>query len=236
MNSFGQNSVRDSSIAFPMIGVTAAYQLPSGDMAKRFGNDISVGGLFLWKLKNNWIFGLEGNFFFSEDVKENGILDKYKTADGNIISGEGIYSTVNLSERGMKFELKAGKIIPVIGPNPNSGLFFCMGAGMLQHKILIETPGSPIPYLEGEYAKGYDRLSNGFCFTAFAGYINFSNHRLSNFFGGFEFTNAFTQSRREMNFDTGLKDETKRNDILIGLRVGWFFPLYKRSTDKFYTN
>jgi hypothetical protein len=234
-SSLAQHNIRDT-IAFPMIGATFGYQLPGGDMADRFGNNFNVGGVFLWKLKNNLIFGFEGDFLFGDDVKENTILNKYKTPDGNIIDEHGHYATVILYERGLKFEFRVGKIFPVIGPNKNSGLMANLGIGYMQHKIRIETPESSIPYISGEYSKGYDRLSTGPSLTEFIGYMNFSNSRLVNFYAGLEFTQAFTKNRREMNFDTGKKDDMSRLDLFFGLRIGWVFPLYKRSADKLYIN
>ena len=150
-----------------MIGATFAYQFPGSDLAKRFGNNLNTGVVFKWKFRNNWILGVGGDFLFGDDVKENNILDKYKTADGNIINGGGQYSTVLLSERGLKLELCGGKIFPALGPNKNSGLMTTLGIGMLQHKIRIDTPESSIPYLEDEYIKGYDRLSTGLSLTEF---------------------------------------------------------------------
>lgn len=70
----------------------------------------------------------------------------------------------------------------------------------------------------------------------FLGYINFSNSKRINFYAGLNFTEGFTQNRRAMNFDTGLKDNTKRFDLLIGFRIGWIFPLYKRMADQIYFN
>ena len=232
--SWAQHNIRDSTISFTMIGATFAYQFPGSDLANRFGNNLNTGVVFKWKFRNNWILGVGGDFLFGDDVKENNILDKYKTADGNIINGGGQYSTVLLSERGLKLELSGGKIFPVLGPNKNSGLMTTLGIGMLQHKIRIDTPESSIPYLEDEYIKGYDRLSTGLSLTEFLGYINFGNKRFVNFYTGLEFTQAFTKNRRNLNFDTGLKDDKSRLDLLFGLRVGWVFPLYKRSADKLY--
>ena len=231
-----QYSIGDSIITFPMIGATFAYQFPGGDIVERFGNNYNVGSVFQWKLRKNWIIGIEGNFLFGEEVKERNILDKYFTPDGNIINGNGQFGTVSLSERGIKIEMKGGKIIPVIGPNKNSGLLTTIGIGYLQHKILIETPDSPIPYLEGEYRKGYDRLTSGLSISEFIGYINFSNRKLINFYTGFEFTQAFTKNRRVLNFDTGQSDTNSRIDLLTGFRIGWVFPIYKQIADKIYFN
>ena len=229
-----QKNIRDSVISFPMVGFTAAYQIPGGDLSERFGNNFNVGFLFQWKFGNNWLAGLEGDFLFSDKVKENDILDQYKTPDGNIIDGNGGYADVNLSLRGIKLELKGGKIIPIVGPNKNSGLMTTLGIGYLQHKIFIDTPGHPIPYLEGDYRRGFDRLCTGISLTEFLGYMNFGNRRLVNFYAGFEFTQAFTKNRRMMNFDTGKTDSESRLDLQFGIRFGWVFPIYKRSADNIY--
>jgi hypothetical protein len=231
-----QATVKDSSIAFSIIGVTGAYQLPGGDLANRFGNDVSVGANFQRKLKSNWIFGIEGDFFFGDQVKETQIFDSIVASNGYLITEEGHFSDILLTERGFKFELKAGKIFPFIGPNPNSGLLIQGGVGLLQHKIRIETPGGSVPSVSGDYAKGYDRLSNGASLTEFAGYINFANKRLVNFYLGVEATQAFTQNRRSYNFDMMKQDNAHRLDLFFGIRAGWMFPLYKRLPAAYYYN
>lgn len=229
-----QISIRDSSVNFAMIGATFAYQVPGGDMAKRFRENYNVGGVFQYKFKNNIVLGFDGNFLFSEQVKENGILDSLRDQNGNFINAEGQFATIALVERGLKFEIKGGKIFPWIGPNKNSGIMATVGAGILQHKIRFETKGGSYPSIEGDYAKGYDRLTNGLSITEFIGYVNFGNKRLVNFYGGFEFTQAFTQNRRSYNFDTRERDTRKRTDLLIGFRVAWIIPIYKRAPKQFY--
>ncbi len=231
-----QFNVRDSAISFFVIGGTFAYQIPGGDLSDRFGNDFNVGGTFQWKTNKNWIFGIDGNFIFGEDIKENTILDKISTSQGFIINEAGFYADVFLYERGFMFQGKAGKIFPVMGPNPNSGLMATLGVGLLQHKIRIEDKGNTAPQVSEEYKKGYDRLTNGLSLTEFIGYVNFGNHRLVNFQAGFEFTQAFTKSRRNYNFDTMMRDDKSRIDLLMGIRLAWIIPLYKQAPRAYYYN
>ncbi|REJ81164.1 MAG: hypothetical protein DWQ44_11715 [Bacteroidetes bacterium] len=234
--AFGQKSMKDSTISFSMISANGAFQIPLSDLSDRFGSNWNTGGSFMHKSSGNFLFGLDGQFLFGNTVKENTILDSLISGQGAIISESGQFADVILYERGFKFELKAGKVFPVIGPNPNSGIIATIGAGLLQHKIRIENQGSSIPSIEGDYKKGYDRLTNGLSFTAFAGYVNFSNNRKINFFAGIEFTQAFTQNRRSYNFDTMEKDERKRTDQLLGIRAGWIIPVYKRTPRQYYFN
>ena len=234
--ALSQQNTKDYVISFMMIGATGARQTPEGELEYRFGKSFKVGGVFQWKSKKNIVIGLDGQFLFGNTVKENNILNSLSTDQGGIISAQGEFADVILYERGFKFELKLGKVFPLFGPNKNSGLLTTIGTGLLQHKIRIENQGSSIPSIEEDYKKGYDRLSNGLSFTAFAGYMNFGNNRFVNFYAGVELTKAVTQNRRSFNFDTREQDTKKRNDLLVGIRIGWVIPIYKRVPKEFYYN
>lgn len=95
------------------------------------------------------------------------------------------------------------------------------GVGILQHKIRIEHQDNKIPQLEGDYLKGYDRLSNGLMVHQFVGYFHMSNNRLINFFVGAEAWQGFTKNRRDLNFDTKMHDDkTKQTSTWITRRMG----------------
>jgi hypothetical protein len=232
--SFAQKSIRDS-ISFPMIGASGQFQLPGGDLEKRFGNNFNAGGFFQLKLKSNWLFGIDGYFLFSDQVKENPFIN-LQTDEGYIVASNGLYADYAIYERGFLFSAKAGKVFNFIGQNPNSGLMTTVGAGLLQHKIRIEVKDNNVPQLNGDYKKGYDRLTNGLAITEFIGYLHCGNNRLINFFAGVELTQAFTKSRRDWNFDTMMKDDANRMDLLYGIKVGWFFPIYKHAATSYYIN
>ena len=229
-----QVSVRDSVFGFSAAAVTGGYSLPGGDLADRFGNNFSIGGKYIRKTKANWTWGFQGDFLFGDEVRETTILNGLVTSQGELITQDGTYGTALLYERGWKVETQLGKIFPVLGPNKNSGLVFMAGAGFLQHKIRIESQGDRIPYLEGNYTKGYDRLTNGWYISEFIGYMNFGNRRRVNFFIGIEAVQAFTACRRSFNFDTRMADDKERNDMLLGLKFGWIIPLYKKIPNAYY--
>jgi len=231
-----QINIKDSCITIPMVGASFSLQIPGGDLAKRFGNNANFGLSFLIKDKNNWMYGADWYYMFGKDLKEDGILDSITTAEGFIINKNGEPAEVRFFERGSHTSLKFGKLFPVLSSNPNSGLFVLAGIGLLRHKIRIEDIGNQSPQLSDEYRKGYDRLTSGLAASAFVGYSYFGNNKLVNFYTGFEFVNAWTQSRRSYDFDLGKKDTQKRNDILYGFRAGWVLPLYKRTPQKFYYN
>ena len=233
--ALSQVRVKDTCISFSMITPTYAMNIPAGDMSSRFGVSNTIGAGFGHKTKTNWYFGIEGNFLFSDKIKNSGsVLANISTSDGHIIDENGVYANIVLLERGYDIRLRAGKIIPVGRSNPNSGLMITGGAGFLQHKIRIENSDNAAPQVSGDYKKGYDHMCNGPALNQFIGYIHFSNNRKINCFAGIEAIEAFTRSGRAYYFAEMKKADEKRFDMLLGIKVGWSFPLYKKAGREFY--
>jgi hypothetical protein len=229
-----QNQVRDSSLFNPHFSVSMAYQWPGGDLADRFGNSGSPGVGFHIKSRSNWYYGIQGNYIFGNRVNEPGLLSNLRTVNGEVLDDQGQIAVLFIQQRGFSVMLEGGKLIPVFGPNPNSGILLKGGVGLLQHRIRIEHQTNPIAQLEGEYEKGYDRLTNGLAVGQFVGYYHMSNNRLINFFAGIECQQAFTQNRRDFNFDTQTADTQQRFDLLLGIRAGWCLHLYRRISDEYF--
>jgi len=229
-NLNAQVNVRDSSIRTAFVSGHYAVMLPGYDLKERFGLCHNIGTSFSFKNKHNLIVGLDFNFIFGNKIKEDTILDIIKTTKGYVIDGDGIYANLNMFERGFYVAAMAGYIFPFYGPNPNSGILITSGIGLLQHKIRIEHTDNTAPQLRGDYLKGYDRLTNGLALNQFIGYLYLGNSRFMSFYAGFEFLEAWTQSRRDYDFDRMGKDKSKRFDMLTGIKVGWIFPLYRRTS------
>jgi len=228
-----QNVNVKDSLLVPLVSTSYAFQVPGGDMAKRFGVNSVLGLTFLVKTKKNFIFGIDGNYIFGKYVKAD-IFKNISTADGHIINNAGEYANVFTYERGIASSLRIGKLFSFNKPNPNSGFVALFGAGYLQHRIKIIVPNNNVPQLAGDYKEGYDKLTNGVAFTEFFGYLFLANNRMLNFFGGIEFTEGFTRSLRSYDYDLMARDTQKRFDLLSGIRVGWVLPLYRKSAEDFY--
>jgi hypothetical protein len=230
-----QVSVRDSSIVVPMIYATYAYQLPGGDLAKRFGGNSSIGGGFMIKTRSNWLFAAEGNYLFGSTVKNgDSLLKNIETSEGFVINANGYYAEIGFAERGFNVFAKVGKLFPVISPNPNSGPLVMIGGGFLQDKIRIHDGDNTAPQVQGDYKKGYDRLNNGFVVSGTIGYLYLSDSRLINFLVGFEFMQSWTKYRRARNFDTGKQDNSTLSSQFYGVKLKWIIPLYKRKPKDYY--
>jgi hypothetical protein len=232
---FSQVSIRDSSITTTMIYGTYGYQFPGGDLAKRFGSNSSIGGGFLLKTRHNWLVGIEGNYMFSQSVKNSdSILMGISTGEGFVIGSNGMIADIVFYERGYNVFAKFGRTIPLLAPNPNSGFIILAGAGYLQDKIRIHNIDNTAPQVYGDYKKGYDRLNGGLAVTGSLGYMYLSNRRLLNFAVSLEFMQSWTKPYRERNFDTGKQDTKTLSSQFYTVRVYWMIPFYKRKPKEFY--
>ncbi|UTW65121.1 hypothetical protein KFE94_10560 [bacterium SCSIO 12643] len=230
-----QVSVKDSAVFAPIIDFSYAYKIPGGDLDQRFGDHSEIGVSFLIKSKKNFLYGVDWNYIFGNKVKDLSFTNGFRDANGGILGTNGLYSEIYFVERGFTMSAKFGQIFNVFSANPNSGIMLLGGVGLMQHRIKFEDKFNEVPLLSGkDYYPGYDRLSNGVMFTEFLGYRLLSDKRLINVFMGVEFTQAITQNRREINYDTGLKDDTQRLDLTMGLKIGLSLPLYKPTPQEFY--
>ena len=210
-------------------------QVPILDMRDRFGTNFELGSqVELMTLPGKWTFGLQGNVKFGSTVKED-VIASLRTPEGEIIGNDRSYATVFLRERGFYVGPYLGRVFNLSKNQPHSGIKLQLGGGLLQHKVRIQDDSQTAVQLAGDKTKGYDRLSNGAAISGFLGYQHLDINGTLNFIAGFDFQLGFTQSRREIDFGTGLPDATKRKDGLIGFKIGWILPIINAtSTEEIY--
>ncbi len=208
------------------------FQAPGGDLADRFGLSSSIG-LTANYMTGKFIFGAEGDFIFGANVKTD-VLSFMRTEDLAIIGDQREYTDVSIAQRGWYAGGMVGAIFPILPSAERSGLRLTLGSGLMQHKIRIQDRAGAATQLQGDYIKGYDRLTNGLAFKEFIGYNYFSKNQRVNFYAGFEFMQAFTKSRRDYNFDTMSADTDSRVDLLYGIKVAWTLPFFYDADEQFY--
>lgn len=234
MSAFAQ--IKDECINVWQCEINYAYQFSLTDMRAKYNRNPSTMGLGLsFKTKHNVIFGFEGSYLWG-GYDDNGvsILRNIKTQTGNIINSYGEYGTVLMTQSGFYVGIKTGYVFAFSKPNPNSGIVLNIGAGLLEHHIRIENRSNNTPPVLGDYKKGYDGLRNGIALRGFLGYQFLSNKKLVNFYGGVEYTFAWTKSRRNYDFNLRGKDNTQYHDSMIGIRVGWILPIYVHAPEEYY--
>ncbi len=232
---FHRSEYKDSCHHIMVVGVHISGQLPYGDLSNRFGPNFSAGMPVFYKTSKNLIFGVEGNYIFGGNVRENP-LDYMYTSAGTITNGSGNPGQLRLNERGFTSYAIVGHVFNQLGKNKNSGLLAYIGLGYMQHKISIYDVGKSLPQVYGDLKKGYDRLTGGPAAMQFIGYMFLAKNRLANCYAGFEFQEGYTSGLRGYQYDTMTSDSKKRLDILIGFRIGWMLPLYKKAPKEFYYN
>lgn len=230
--------IKDSCINVWQCEINYSYLFSQTDMKATYGKNSSSMGLGLsFKTKFNCIFGFEGSYIWGGYREDSiSILHNIMTASGNIINNYGDYGTVLMTQSGFYIGAKVGYVFAFKKPNPNSGLVVNVGAGLLQHHILIENRSNNTSPVLGDYKKGYDGLRNGIATRGFIGYQYLSSNKLINFYGGIEYYFAWTKSRRDYDFNLRGKDETLYHDSMIGIRIGWILPVYRHAPDEYYYN
>ena len=239
-NTQAQRNVADSTIGAVWLGVQYGGNFSAGDLADRFGYLNHIGITAGYKTDRNWVFGVDGNFIFGSDssLRVGDVFHDLRDSKGNITDVNGDIAIVRSLPRGMHANLTVGKIFPVWGPNPNSGIYVNAGVGWLIHRVRIETQDHVVPLLELDYRKGYDRLTSGLNTSQFVGYSFMANGGAVNFYAGLYAQQGFTYNRRAIFFDQPEVpvSEDQRLDIQYGFRVGWLIPIYKRIPNDFYFN
>jgi hypothetical protein len=236
IKGMSQYQVRDSILFNPHISILYGHHIPVADMAKRFGKSGSLGLAFDIKDKKSHYWGVQVHYHFGNRVTEPGLIQNLYTDNGEILDNQGQPSIVYIQQRGWTACVEGGHLFNALGPNLNSGLLATIGLGMMTHKIRIEHQSHEINALNGEYLKGYDRLTAGIMGRAFLGYFYMSNNKLVNIVAGLEWIQGQTKSVRGYNYDTQMMDNDRRSDGYFGLKLGWVLHLYQRAPDKFYLN
>jgi subtilase family serine protease len=217
-----------------IIAANGSLDFPAADMAKRFGTSYRVGGAVLYKTKTNWMFGVKVDFIMGNIMREDSLLINVKDKNNNVINGSGEKIGFGTFQTGYMAGLQAGWIWNISKKNADNGILFLTSAGFMQHRINLFERDNSVVQIQGEYEKGYDRLTNGFFVEQYVGYNYFAKNGLINFNIGLDIAAGFTKGRRDFLYDVMRADNKSRMDILFGIRGGWYIPIFKRKSEEIY--
>jgi hypothetical protein len=231
-----QGNIADSSLSIKTVAPSYAFHLPAGDMKERFGPSSNIGLRAGIKTSSKFQFDLVGSFIFGNRVKNTDqLLRSLKTSRGRVLDSKGEPAIVQYLERGFSVSLQAGRVFPIFGYNPNSGILIKVGGGFLQHNIRYETEKREVPQLGDDRKKYFDRRVSGFTFHEFVGYQHLANNGVANFFIGLDLFQAFPKNRRSYNVDKMKAMDEDRTDLLYGIRAGYILSIYEsESQERFY--
>lgn len=236
--TMAQRDIRKECISTTMFSAAYSYQFPGKDTKILYGNNSTVGASVNYKTDKNWWWSLNGNFIFGDKINASreDILGIILDSNGELITGDGIYGSYALFERGYNIQAKAGKVFDFLSHNPNSGFFVSGGLGYLLNRVRIEFSSyASTPHnLADDYRYGYDRMRGGFAYSGEVGYLFMSSSRVFNFSLSFEFIQAHTKSLREWDFNLMGPDTNSYIDRYMGIRFAVYIPTYKRMPAEYY--
>jgi hypothetical protein len=216
-----------------VITMNGNLDFPGADMAKRFGTSYRVGPSVWYKTKSNWIGGVKFDFINGSNIREDSLMINI-WKDGGLLNQSGVRTDINIYERGYAVGLQAGKLFPITKKTQASTIMLLTTVGFIQHKIKIFDRDKAVSNINGDYNKGYDRLTNGLMVEEFVGYNYFANDGFLNFYIGLNISAGFTRGRRDHLYDVMRADTDNRVDLLFGVRGGLHIPIFKRKSEDIY--
>lgn len=216
------------SITLSKLGV--GFEIPSGDMSDRFGRNMNFQLGIDHIMSNNWYMSGWFTYRFGDQVKED-VLAHFRHQSGDFLAPDGQTAIVLLRQRGAALGLTGGKIIPMGKPTTHSGIRIGVGVHYASHYIRIQDENNAINQVLDPYKKGYDRLTRGFGISQEIGYQYLSTDGLLNLYAGLELNQSFTSSVRSIDFTTNTNNSGSRTDILSGVRVAMFIPIFRGSQE-----
>ena len=210
------------------------YQIPIGELSKKFGHNSSISMSYTLENKNNILFGIDIQYIYGNNVNDSNILNNISTNNGEIIGSDGYLVNINLMERGTAYYIFGGYALHT-RKNSLSGFYISTGIGYLQHKIFIDTKNQNIPQLEEIYKKGYDQLTGGISSKLTLDYKYYSRKNNIQFTVGVNYILGVTMKLRPYTLNTMSYTSNKKNlDQLIGCKAGIIIPIKKRNEEKFH--
>lgn len=208
-----------------------AYNTAGGDLQQRFENFASLGLGIDYKFKNNFIVGVDYDWFFGDNVKDSGVFSGIGGPTGNIIDENGDFAVIQLNMKGNYATANIGYLLNLPKNEPNSGILFSVGAGFMQHRIDIVSSQVTIPQINDEYEFGYDQMTYGFATKQYVGYQYLSEKNKFHFRLGVEYNQGFTQGRRTWDYNANKSGLAKRFDSTIAIKFGLVVPVYTKKTE-----
>jgi hypothetical protein len=171
------------------------YQLPFGDIEKKFTANSNVGGSIHLKLKNNWTFGIEGQYIFASNYKDLSLIGS-ATTDGGFVIGKDLGSgydgytieTPAIEGRGANFFVEFGKLFPLMKHNRDCGLHLKAGLGTIYYKATITIDDLLAKQISDNYSAGYNRQESGISYNFYTGYTFYGESRFLNGSIGIQYT------------------------------------------------
>jgi len=228
-----QLTTKDSTRTVQLWGLGPSTSLPAGDLATRYSNFGGASLEYSKKNRDGWIIGGAFDAFYGNSVKNSSeIFGGLADSAGNYVGVNGELAILNTGLSGGQI---TGHIGHIFQPhyNPNSGWMWMLGFGGQQTQISLRNERGNFPQLQGAMLRGYDRLHVGPVVKGQLRYLHLDNDERINWTLGVHSMLATTKSVRGFNTDTGLKDNSVKWDLALGIHFMWYLPVYAKQESYF---
>lgn len=210
--------------SFAIIRVGGGFYATGGDLAKRFPQFASLPVGVYYKSASNITLGVNYTPFMGNRVDYTGLFGGIIGPSGEILDQNGFPTIIRYYMRGSSTTFTAGKLIQASKGSKHGTFELSGGAGFMQHFIRMRFDVGRTPQLEGDYAAGYDRLTNGLQLVQHFRW-HYLNTETVSVFAGVDVSEAFTRHRRNWNYADMSADNDLRTDIYFGLSAGLLIPI-----------
>ncbi len=213
--------------SFLLLRVGGGFYLTGADLAKGFPQFASLPVGLYYKSGSNITVGINHMPFWGNKVKYSNLFGDVLGPSGEILDQNGFPTIIRYYMRGNATTLTAGKLF---GGKPGKpGQFeVALGAGFMQHYVKMQFDAGRTPQLEGQYTKGYDRLTNGLQLVQHFRW-HYLNPETISLFAGLDVAQGFTKNRRSWNFSDYGPDNSLHFDFYTGISAGIIIPLSLKS-------
>lgn len=213
--------------SFLLLRVGGGFYLTGADLAKGFPQFASLPAGLYYKSGKNLTLGVNYTPFWGNKVSYTNLFGDMLGPSGEILDQNGFPTIIRYYMRGNSTTFTVGKLI---GGRPGKpGKFeIALGAGFMQHYVKMKFDAGRTPQLEGQYAQGYDRLTNGLQLVQHFRW-HYLNPETISLFAGLDISQGFTQNRRSWNFGDFGPDKSRHFDFYTGLSAGIIIPLSLKS-------
>ena len=213
--------------SFLLLRVGGGFYLTGADLAKGFPQFASLPTGLYFKSARNLTLGINHTPFWGNKVSYNNLFGDMLGPSGEILDQNGFPTIIRYYMRGNSTTLTAGKLL---GGKPGKPRQFeiALGAGFMQHFVKMQFDAGRTPQLEGEYAKGYDRLTNGLQLVQHFRW-HYLNPETISLFAGLDISQGFTKNRRSWNYGDHGPDKDLHFDFYTGISAGIIIPLSLKS-------
>lgn len=208
-----------------VMGFSYGIQKPLGRLENRFGNGFAASSELTWHFNKSGLFaGLDGAFFFGDQVKED-VLSQLRTSQGFIYGNDKSIANIQLRMRGWMAATTLGKDWTL---TKVSAIRIKTGPAYAVHRIRIQDdPQTIVPQLATGYKNGYDRLEGGPAVYVYGAYHYQSVDSRIRFNLGVELLYIFSSGLRSYQFDLMQPYFNKEKSLFIGIKGTWLLPLYR---------